>query len=61
LLTKKTVNVAELKFLNINLLENLWQDWKWLSSHDQQPIWQSLKNFENNNRQMLYSPGVESS
>jgi hypothetical protein len=26
LLTKKTVNVAELKFLNINLLENLWQD-----------------------------------
>jgi hypothetical protein len=36
--------------------------WKWLSSNEQQPIWQSLNNFFNNkNGQMVYNPGVESS
>jgi hypothetical protein len=32
--------------------------WKWLSSNEQ-PVWQSLKNLENNNGQMLYNTGVE--
>ena len=35
--------------------------WKWVLSYDQQPTWQSLKNFEKNNVQMLNNPGVESS
>ena len=34
---------------------------KWLSSNDHQPIWQSLKNVEKNNGQMLHKSGVEKS
>ena len=56
LLTKKTVNYS----FYLNLLENLWQDLQMVSKY-QQPTWQSLKNWKNNNVQILYNPGVESS
>jgi hypothetical protein len=40
LLTNKIVKVPEWQSysFDINLLENLWQDLKWLSSNDQQQI-----------------------
>ena len=47
--------VAELQFE----LKIYSKTWKWLSSNDQQPIWQSLKNFENKNGQTMHNPGVE--
>ena len=52
--------VAELQFL-LKSITNNGKTWKWLSIKDQQEVWQSLKNFENNNGQMLHNLGVESS
>jgi hypothetical protein len=63
MLTKKTLNIPEWPSysFDLNLLENYGKAYKWLSSDDQQTIWQSLKNFEKNDGQMLHNPGVESS
>jgi hypothetical protein len=33
--------------------------WKWLSSNDQQPTWQSLNNYFKNNGQILCNPFVQ--
>ena len=50
-----------IEYRQVTVLRIYGKTWKWLSSNDQQPIWQSLKNFEKNNGQMLYNPGVQSS
>jgi hypothetical protein len=57
LLTKKTVNVPEWPIYS--WLKSAWKiygkTWTWLSSNNQQPIWQNMNIFENNKWEIAQS------